>query len=463
MAMRTPSISTQLLNAKDGLDATVCGWVKSKRVSKNFSFVVINDGSSQADLQVIVDTDTPAFAKLEQIATGAAVSVQGSYKESPGKGQKWEVHASDIEVCGGADAETYPLQKKGHSLEFLREISHLRSRTNTFGAVFRVRNVLSQLVHEYFQGQGFKWVHTPILTSSDCEGAGEMFQVTTMDLKSVPLAGGRVEFKDDFFSKPAFLTVSGQLEAEALALGLKDVYTFGPTFRAENSNTSRHLSEFWMVEPEMAFADLEDDMDLAEGFLKHLFQGVIKQCPAELEFFEKQYKNISAETLENILNSKFIRMTYTDAVAELTKSSKKFEFPVEWGVDLQSEHERYLCEEVYKCPVILTDYPKGIKAFYMKLNDDDKTVRAMDVLMPRVGEIIGGSQREDRLDVLEARMSASDVGTEDLWWYCDLRRYGSAPHAGFGAGFERLVQFVTGMGNIRDVIPFPRTPGQISF
>jgi len=463
MALRTPNIYTQLQNATDGLDATVCGWVKSKRVSKNFSFLVINDGSCQGDLQVIVDANTTAFAKLDQITTGTAVRVDGAFKESPGKGQKWEVHAADVEVCGGADVETYPLQKKGHSLEFLREISHLRSRTNTFGAVFRVRNVLSQLVHEYFQTQGFKWIHTPILTSSDCEGAGEMFQVTTMDLRSVPQAAGKVDYKNDFFSKPAFLTVSGQLEAEALALGLKDVYTFGPTFRAENSNTSRHLSEFWMVEPEMAFADLEDDMELAEGFLKHLFRGVIEKCPDELEFFEKHYKNVSIETLGNIVSSKFIRMTYTDAIEELLKSSKKFEFPVEWGADLQSEHERYLCEEVYKSPVILTDYPKRIKAFYMKLNDDEKTVRAMDVLVPRVGEIIGGSQREDRLDVLEARMSDSDVGAEDLWWYCELRKFGSAPHAGFGAGFERLVQFVTGMGNIRDVIPFPRTPGQISF
>ena len=370
---------------------------------------------------------------------------------------------SDIKIFGNADPEKYPLQKKGHSMDFLREIGHLRPRSNTFGAVFRVRNVLADAVHEFFQSRGFVWVHTPIITSSDCEGAGDMFTVTSLDLDKLPGTDGSIDFSRDFFGKRAFLTVSGQLEAEFLAMSLGDVYTFGPTFRSENSNTSRHLAEFWMIEPEMAFADLRDDMKLAEDFIRFLCNKVIDKCRSEIVFFEKFIKNTSLDELKALGEKPFMHITYTDAVRELKKAKQKFEFPVDWGLDLQSEHERFLTDTVFKGPVIVTDYPKDIKAFYMRLNDDEKTVAAMDVLLPKIGEIIGGSQREERLDVLTDRMSRSGIPPESMDWYLDLRRFGSAPHAGFGLGFERLVQYITGMHNIRDVIPCPRAPQLIRF
>jgi len=457
-------IQEVLASGEAGESLTVGGWVRSKRESKAFAFLVLGDGSSQDNLQVIVDAGTPAFDQLGACATGAAVKVTGTLRPSPGKGQSVEMHAATLTVLGGADPETYPLQKKGHTLEFLREIAHLRPRSNTFGAVFRIRNVLSQAVHEFFQKRGFVWVHTPIITSSDCEGAGEMFTVTTLDLKSPPRdALGAIDFSKDFFGKHAHLTVSGQLEGEFMAMALGDVYTFGPTFRAENSNTTRHLAEFWMIEPEMAFADLSDDAQLAEDFLKHMCAAVVQRCPRELEFLEKQYKTITAAEIAQLATTKFARMTYTDAVKELQSSGQKFEFPVDWGLDLQSEHERFLTDSVFKGPVIVTDYPLQIKAFYMRQNDDGKTVAAMDVLAPRIGEIIGGSQREDRLDRLTARMAEMKIPATDLEWYLDLRRYGSTPHAGFGLGFERLVQYLTGMGNIRDVIPCPRAPQLLTF
>jgi asparaginyl-tRNA synthetase len=401
---------------------------------------------------------------LSTCNTGAAVKASGVVRESPGKGQHYEIEVSTLEIMGNADSEKYPLQKKGHSLEFLREIGHLRPRTNTFGAVLRVRNVLSQAVHEFFQSHGFIWIHTPIITSSDCEGAGDLFTVTSFGPDEIPKGdNGTIDYSQDFFGKRAFLTVSGQLEAEFLALSMGDVYTFGPTFRAENSNTSRHLSEFWMIEPEMAFADLEDDTSLAEQFIQFLCKRTVECCSDEIRFFEKFYKNTSIKELELLSEKKFALISYTDAIDELKKSKKKFEFPVEWGLDLQSEHERYLTDHVFTGPVTVTDYPKDIKAFYMRLNDDDKTVAAMDVLVPKIGEIIGGSQREERLDVLEARLHQAGIPTEGMDWYLDLRRFGSAPHAGFGLGFERFVQYVTGMSNIRDVIPCPRAPHTIKF
>lgn len=462
--MQRQKIHQLLSSGSAGQEVIVCGWVRSRRESKNFAFLVLNDGSTQDTLQCIVDAGTEAFSALPRCQTGAAVRIRGVLKESQGKGQSWEVQVSSIDVFGEADAETYPLQKKGHTLEFLREIAHLRPRTNTFGAVFRLRSALAWHVHDFFQSRGFRWVHTPIVTASDCEGAGEMFTVTNLDLNRLKRTpDGGVDFSDDFFKKHAHLTVSGQLEGEFLAMGLGDVYTFGPTFRAENSNTTRHLAEFWMIEPEMAFATLKDDMELAEAFLKHLFAAVVRDCRPELEFLEKQYKTMKVDDLAQLADSQFAHLTYTDAVAELKKATVKFEFPVEWGIDLQSEHERYLTDVVFKGPVIVTDYPKDIKAFYMKQNQDGKTVAAMDVLAPRIGEIIGGSQREDRLDLLEQRMLEMKLPVQDMQWYLDLRRYGSCPHAGFGLGFERLVQYVSGMGNIRDVIPCPRAPGLIDF
>lgn len=426
---------------------------------------MVNDGSQLADLQVIVDADQPAHAKLPHCNTGSSVEVRGTLKESPGKGQKFEVHAKEIDVYGEAEGTTYPLQKKGHSLEFLRDIGHLRPRTNAFGAVFRIRNLLAHEIHNFFQERGFLWIHTPILTASDCEGAGEMFTVTHFDLdKDLPRDDkGKVDYSQDFFGEQANLTVSGQLNAETLACGLGDVYTFGPTFRAENSNTSRHLAEFWMVEPEMAFCDLKDNADLAEDFLKHLFKKVLDNCEDDLAFLSKLFKGIDVPTLQNIVERPFTTMTYTDAVRELESCGQKFEFPVEWGIDLQSEHERYLTDEVIKGPVTVVDYPKDIKAFYMRRNDDGKTVAAMDVLAPRIGEIIGGSQREERWDELHAGMKDHDIPADEMYWYTDLRRYGTVPHAGFGLGFERLVQYVTGMGNIRDTIPFPRARNLIKF
>ncbi len=457
-------IKTILSEASAGKTVTVCGWVRSRRQSKGVGFIALSDGSSLDTLQLVVPEGSPGFERLNSCHTGSSVRVSGIVKESPAKGQKLEVEVSEIDVIGGADPESYPLQKKGHSLEFLRDIGHLRPRSNTFGAIFRVRNILSESIHDFFQKRGFLWVHTPIVTASDCEGAGELFSVTSLDFKKLPKNhSDNIDFSRDFFGKPAFLTVSGQLEAEFLALALGDVYTFGPTFRAENSNTSRHLSEFWMVEPEMAFADLGDDMELAEDFVHFLCKKVLEKGEAEIAFLEKYFKRISAGELRELSERAFVHITYTEAVRELEKAGRKFEFPVAWGHDLQSEHERYLTDEVVKGPVIVTDYPKEIKAFYMRLNSDEKTVAAMDVLLPRIGEIIGGSQREERLDVLEMRMEKAGVPKKDLQWYLDLRRYGSAPHAGFGLGFERLVQYITGMANIRDVIPCPRAPQSIDF
>jgi asparaginyl-tRNA synthetase len=462
--MHRSRIKNILTDGTPGESVSVCGWIRSKRGSKDVSFIALNDGSTQDSLQLVVPGGSDASEKLSACNTGAAIRAEGFLKESPGKGQNIEVEVSDIEVFGDADPEKYPLQKKGHTLEFLREIGHLRPRTNTFGAVFRVRNVLSDAVHSFFQGRGFTWIHTPIITASDCEGAGDLFTVTSLDLEEPPTDGkGAVDFSQDFFGRRAFLTVSGQLEAEFMAMSIGDVYTFGPTFRAENSNTSRHLSEFWMIEPEMAFADLNDDMKLAEDFVHSLCKEVVEKCESEISFFEKFYKNTSLDELRTLAEKPFIRVTYTDAVRELQKAKKKFEFPVEWGLDLQSEHERFLTDKVYKGPVIVTDYPKEIKAFYMRLNPDEKTVAAMDVLVPKIGEIIGGSQREERLDILERRMLEMEIPLEGMEWYLDLRRYGSAPHAGFGLGFERLVQYITGMHNIRDVIPCPRAPQSIRF
>lgn len=447
-----------------GQDVTVCGWVRSRRESKGFAFVALNDGSSQETLQLVVPGGSSAFRELHRCDTGAAIKAKGILKESPGKGQKFEVEVSEIEVFGGSEPDLYPLQKKGHTLEFLREIGHLRPRTNTFGAVFRLRNILSAAVHEFFQKRSFSWVHTPIITSSDCEGAGELFSVTSLDLENLPKNGqDGIDFSRDFFGRRAFLTVSGQLEAEFLALSLGKVYTFGPTFRAENSNTSRHLSEFWMIEPEVAFADLKDDMKLAEDFFRFLCSRTLEEGESELAFLEKQYKRMSLEELRRLADTPFVHMSYTEAVKELENAKEDFEFPVEWGSDLQSEHERYLTDIVFKGPVIVTDYPKEIKAFYMRMNPDGKTVAAMDVLVPRIGEIIGGSQREERLEVLEDRMRQMGMPVKNLQWYLDLRRFGSAPHAGFGLGFERMVQYITGMANIRDVIPCPRAPQDIAF
>jgi asparaginyl-tRNA synthetase len=449
-----------------GKEVRLQGWVRTRRDSKGgFSFIELNDGSSLGNVQVLAEKALPNYeSEILHLPVGASVTVEGLVKESPAKGQATEVQARRVVVHGGADPKTYPLQKKGHSLEFLREIAHLRPRSNTFGAVTRVRNQICLSIHQFFQEQGFLYVQPPIITASDCEGAGQMFRVTTLDPAKPPRTEqGSVDYKQDFFARPTYLTVSGQLEAEIFACSLGKVYTFGPTFRAENSNTTRHLAEFWMVEPEMAFYELTDNMDLAEAFLKRICRDVLERCPEDVQFFQDRIDKTVRETLEGIVAYEFVRLPYTEAVDILQKSGKTFEFPVAWGNDLQSEHERYLTEQHFKKPVILYDYPKAIKAFYMRLNDDGRTVRAMDVLVPRVGEIIGGSQREERLDVLEARMREVGLDPAAYWWYLDLRRYGTVPHSGFGLGLERTVQFVTGMGNIRDVIPFPRTPGNAEF
>lgn len=463
--MVTQRIAEILRNGQPDEQITVQGWVRTKRELKGFTFIEINDGSSMANLQAVLNADLPEYEEiLKQLNTGASLEVSGVLVASPAKGQRIELKVAIVTVYGEADPETYPLQKKRHSFEFLREIGHLRSRTNTLGAVFRVRNTCANAIHQFFQQRGFLWVHTPIITASDCEGAGEMFAVTSLNLKDIPRNEKQeIDYSKDFFGKPAFLTVSGQLEAEIMAMAFGNVYTFGPTFRAENSNTSRHLAEFWMVEPEMAFCDLKGDMDLAEAFLKHIFKTVMETCPEDMEFFNQRIDNSVLATAENIINNEFQRLSYTEAITILEKSDKKFDYPVKWGLDLQSEHERYLAEEIFKKPVILTDYPVEIKAFYMRLNDDEKTVAAMDILAPKIGEIIGGSQREERLDILERRIINQGLKLEDYWWYLDLRRYGTVPHAGFGLGFERLVQFMTGMGNIRDVIPFPRAPLSVEF
>jgi len=441
---------------------TVEGWVRTLRQGKGVAFLALNDGSSLASLQVVVEAQSPAATVLAGIGTGACVRVRGVLADSPGSGQRWELLAAELVVLGPVD-EAYPLQKKRHSLEFMREIAHLRPRTNLFGAVFRVRSKLAFAVHRFFQERGFLYVQTPIITASDCEGAGEMFRVTTLDPVSPPLDGGRIHWRDDFFGEKAGLTVSGQLEGELFAMAFSDIYTFGPTFRAENSNTSRHAAEFWMIEPEMAFADLAADCALAEEFLRYLVESALNECAADLAFFEEFVSPGLLARLEALQRADFARMTYTEAVERLQQSGASFNFPVTWGGDLQSEHERFLTEQVVGGPLFVTDYPAELKAFYMRLNGDGRTVAAMDLLVPRVGEIIGGSQREERLEVLERRMRACGVAPEGLNWYLDTRRWGSCPHAGFGLGFERLLMYVTGVENIRDVIPFPRTPGNARF
>lgn len=463
--MVTKKIAEILSKSQPDESVEVRGWVRTKRELKEFTFIEVNDGSALANLQVILNPDLPDYDRLvKQLNTGASLEVEGVLVPSPGKGQRIELKAYSLRVYGECDPETYPLQKKRHSFEFLRSIGHLRSRTNTLGAVMRVRNACATAIHQFFQERDFLWVHTPIVTASDCEGAGELFTVTNLDLNKIPhTERAEIDFSQDFFGRRAYLTVSGQLEAEVMAMAFQNVYTFGPTFRAENSNTSRHLAEFWMVEPEMAFCDLQGDRQLAEEFLKYIFQYVLAKCAEDMEFFNQRIDNTVLAVADNIINNQFEQITYTEAIELLQKCDRIFEYPVEWGVDLQSEHERYLTEELFKKPTIVTDYPAAIKAFYMRLNDDEKTVAAMDVLVPKIGEIIGGSQREERLDVLEKRMKDLGVPSQDLWWYLDLRRYGTVPHAGFGLGFERLVQFMTGMGNIRDVIPFPRTPLSAEF
>jgi asparaginyl-tRNA synthetase len=462
--MSATRIVNLLRNGQAETLATVQGWIRTKREAKGLTFLEVNDGSSLQGLQVVISQDLPDYEQIiKQISTGASARIEGVLVASPGKGQRIEMQAQAVEVFGAADPETYPLQKKRHSFEFLRTIAHLRPRTNTFGAVFRVRNACSYAIHQFFQERGFLWVHTPIVTASDCEGAGEMFAVTTIDLPKLAAGSTAVDYSQDFFGKPTFLTVSGQLEAEIMAMAFSNVYTFGPTFRAENSNTSRHLAEFWMIEPEMAFCDLEDDANLAEEFLKYIFSYVLENCPEDMAFFQERVSDQVMPNAQKIIQEKFERISYTEAVKLLENSNKNFEYPVKWGLDLQSEHERYLAEELFKKPVVVMDYPTEIKAFYMRLDDSQKTVRAMDVLAPGIGEIIGGSQREERLDVLETRIRSAGLNPEDYWWYLDLRRYGTVPHAGFGLGFERLVQFITGMSNIRDVIPFPRSPMNVDF
>lgn len=456
-----PQGTAALLNT----EVTIKGWIRTVRNQKTFTFVEVNDGSTLANLQVIVDSNVPDFANIVgRLTTGASIAATGTIKESPIPEQPLELHASTIEIIGDCNAESYPLQKKRHTFEFLRTIAHLRPRTNTLGAVARVRSAVSMATHKFFQDRGFLWVPTPIITASDCEGGGKMFRVTTLDPQEPPLdPQGKVDWSRDFFSKPAYLTVSGQLNGEIFACALSDIYTFGPTFRAENSNTARHLAEFWMIEPEMAFADIKDNMACAESYLKFVIGYVMDRCPEDLAFFDKFTSEGLLKRLEHILETPFEHASYTYAVRILEKANKAFEFPVKWGLDLQSEHERYLTEEFFGKPVILTDYPKEIKAFYMRQNEDEKTVAAMDVLVPRIGEIIGGSQREERLPVLEQKLDEMNLPKESYWWYLELRKYGSIPHAGYGVGFERLMQLVTGMENIRDVIPFPRYPGNADF
>ncbi len=466
MSLERNRISEVLSRDSAGGKITVMGWVRTRRDSKGgFSFIEVNDGSCLSNLQVIADGSLANYRDdVIRLQTGCAIWVTGEIVPSQGEGQTMELRAEDIHVLGWSDPEVYPLQKKRHSFEFLRTIAHLRPRTNTFGAITRIRNAMSMAIHKFFQDRGFVYIHTPIITGSDCEGAGEMFRVTSFDLRRVPLKkDGQVDFEMDFFGRPSNLTVSGQLEAECYALSMGNVYTFGPTFRAENSNTSRHLSEFWMVEPEMAFCDLQGDIELALEFIKYILGYVLENCQDDMKLFNQFIDPTVIKTLEDIISRDFEIMTYTEGIDILSGSREGFEFPVAWGNDLQSEHERYLCEKAVGRPVVLTDYPKEIKAFYMKVNEGGKTVRAMDVLVPKIGEIIGGSQREDDYDTLLTRINEADLNPDDYWWYLELRRFGSAPHSGFGLGFERLIQFVTGMANIRDVIPFPRTPGNVSF
>ncbi|MDD2195872.1 MAG: asparagine--tRNA ligase [Bacteroidales bacterium] len=447
-----------------GTEVVAKGWVRTRRGNKNVAFIALNDGSTIHNIQIVADVAVFGDDFLKEVGTGACIKVVGTLVESPGAQQPVEVQAKSIELYGKADPASYPLQKKGHSLEFLREIAHLRPRTNTFSAVLRIRHAMAFAIHKYFNDKGFFYIHTPIITGSDAEGAGELFRVTTLDINNPPRKeNGKVDFAEDFFGKESKLTVSGQLEGELAALALSEVYTFGPTFRAENSNTPRHLAEFWMIEPEVAFYDIEDNMDLAEDFLKYLIRYALEHCKDDLEFLNKMWDKELLERLNSVASISFERLTYTKAVEILEKADVKWEFPVFWGADLHSEHERYLVEKHFKKPVILTDYPKEIKAFYMKLNDDGKTVKAMDVLFPKIGEIIGGSQREENHEAITKRINELEIPMEELWWYIETRKFGTAPHSGFGLGFERLLLFVTGMGNIRDVIPFPRTPNSCEF
>ena len=470
-AQRTP-VAEALASNGPRDEIVVCGWVRTRRDAKGITFLELNDGSCLPNIQVIIEEESPAREKLEEVNTGASICARGALVESPGKGQKWEISARELVLFGSADQETFPLQKKRHSDEFLRTIAHLRPRTNKYGAMFRIRSETAFAVHEYFREHGFFHVHTPILTGSDCEGAGEMFRVTTLPVfgpasaQNAPTGAqcpAPSVFEEDFFGRECSLTVSGQLEAENMALALGKVYTFGPTFRAENSNTPRHCAEFWMIEPEMAFADLVSNMDLAEDLTREVVRRVLEHCPQDIDLFNRYVEPGLLDGLSKIIKEPFARITYTEAVEILQKSGKHFEFPPFFGTDLQTEHERFLAEEYFGKPVIVRDYPKSIKAFYMRLNDDGKTVAAMDVLVPRIGELVGGSQREDRLDVLERRIGELNQNLEDYWWYLDLRRFGSVPHAGFGLGFERLLMLLTGITNIRDVIPFPRTPKSLEF
>ena len=454
-----------LLNTKDfNKEIHIKGWVRTKRGGKGITFVALNDGSIIHNIQIVIDNSNFNDEKLKQITTGSCIGVTGNLVKSVGKDQSLEIQAGDIEIYGTADPNLYPLQKKGHTLEFLREIAHLRPRTNTFGSVFRIRHALSFAIHKYFNERGFFYLHTPIITGSDCEGAGEMFRVTTLDPKAPPLnKNGTIDYNEDFFGKETNLTVSGQLEGELAAMALSQIYTFGPTFRAENSNTPRHLAEFWMIEPEVAFYDINDNMDLAEDFLKYLVNYILNECKDDLEFLNRMYDKELINRLNSVTRNSFERISYTRAIEILEKSGENFEFPVKWGVDLQTEHERYLVEKYYKKPVMVSDYPKDIKAFYMKQNDDGKTVRALDVLFPRIGEIIGGSQREEDYEKLYKRIKELNLPEHDLWWYLETRRFGTVQHSGFGLGLERILLFVTGMSNIRDVIPFPRTPKNADF
>lgn len=457
-------IKELLLNGQIGSSVVAKGWVRTRRGNKSVAFIALNDGSTINNIQVVVDVQNFDENLLKDINTGACIGVKGILVESPGSGQRVEIQAEVVELYGSADATTYPLQKKGHSMEFLREIAHLRPRTNTFGAVLRIRHAMAYAIHKYFNDKGFCYIHTPIITASDAEGAGAMFKVTTLDVNALPRTeDGKINWSEDFFGKEANLTVSGQLEGELAALALSEIYTFGPTFRAENSNTPRHLAEFWMIEPEMAFYDIIDNMNLAEDFIKYLIRYALANCIDDLEFLNKMYDNELIDRLKFVIDNPFERLTYTQAIEILLKVDQKWEFPVFWGVDLQAEHERFLVEKHFKKPVILTDYPKEIKAFYMKQNDDGKTVRAMDVLFPKIGEIIGGSQREEIYEKLLNKVAEMHIPEKDMWWYLETRKYGTAPHSGFGLGFERLILFVTGMSNIRDVIPFPRTPKNCEF
>lgn len=462
--IRRTKITDLLQHTQFGAKVSVKGWVRTRRGNKQVNFIALNDGSTINNIQIVIDLEKFGEEYLKPITTGACIHVVGIYVESQGKGQKGEILAEEVEIYGTADPNEYPLQKKGHSLEFLREIAHLRPRTNTFGAIFRMRHHMAYAIHKYFNDNGFYYFHTPIITASDAEGAGSMFEATTLDMKNPPRTeDGKIDYSQDFFGRQTNLTVSGQLEGELGAMALGAIYTFGPTFRAENSNTPRHLAEFWMIEPEVAFYDITDNMDLAEDFLKYLIRYALENCMDDIEFLNEMYDKELVERLKFVVNNDFVRLTYTEGVKILEESGHKFEFPVYWGADLQSEHERYLVEKHFKRPVILTDYPKEIKSFYMKQNEDGKTVRGMDVLFPKIGEIIGGSERETDYDKLMERVNELDMNIDPIWWYMEIRKFGTAPHSGFGLGFERLMLFVTGMANIRDVIPFPRTPNNAEF